>query len=181
MSIWKQMVQMDFFFIIIIILASPLQKYTGSTFYWERFRWKFSPDGPSEMEKLFCFASGGHSSPASCVLPALFLINISFSTSTPITVSPTPRRTRCPVCRSLFPKMERSSSRLRCPLMIVARLGWASASKETSPGRRGRTWGSSSNPLSMVELRTRWWNILRHIQMSNDKHSGQLRKDDWEM
>lgn len=39
------------------------------------------------MEKLFCFAFGGHSSPASWVLLALVLINISFSTSTPITVS----------------------------------------------------------------------------------------------
>lgn len=134
-------------------------------FHWEKFRWKFSPDGSSQMEKLFCFASGGHSGPASCALLAIFLTNISFSTSTPITVSRTPRRTRCPASRSLFLKTERSSSRLRCRLMIVARLGWASASKETSPGRRGRTWGSSSNPLSTEGLRTRWRNILWHTQI----------------
>lgn len=125
------------------------------------------------MEKLFCFTSGGHSSPVSYVLLPLFLINVSFSTSTPITVSPTPRRTKCPACRALFPRTERSSSRSRCLLMTAARRGWASASKETSPGRPGRTWGSSSNPLSTEALRTRWPNIVR---MSKGKSSGQQQK-----
>lgn len=128
------------------------------------------------MEKLFCFTSGGHSSPVSYVLLPLFLINVSFSTSTPITVSPTPRRTKCPACRALFPRTERSSSRSRCLLMTAARRGWASASKETSPGRPGRTWGSSSNPLSTEELRTRWPNIVRRTQMSKGKSSGQQQK-----
>lgn len=123
------------------------------------------------MEKLLCFTSGSHSSPLSCVPLPPFLINVSFSTSTPITVSPAPRRTRCPACRSLFPRTERSSSLSRCRLMTAAQRGWASASKETSPGRRGRTWGSSSNPLSTEVLRTRWPNIVRRTQMSKDKHS----------
>lgn len=160
MCIWKQMVQMDFFS---SSLPPPQRKIDWLHFFFhsERFRRKFSPDGSSQMEKLFCFTSGGHSSPVSYVLLPLFLINVSFSTSTPITVSPTPRRTKCPACRALFPRTERSSSRSRCLLMTAARRGWASASKETSPGRPGRTWASSSNPLSTEALRTRWPNIVR--------------------
>lgn len=167
MSIWKQMVQMDFF----CFLASLLSEIDWQQFFsWERFRWTFSPDGSCQMEKLFCFASGGHSGPASCVLALFPHQHLFLHLYPPITASPTRRKTSCPACRSLFLKPERSSSRLRCRSMTAARLVWASASKETSPGRRGRTWGSSSSPLSTEGLRTRWPNALSNSQMSKDEH-----------
>lgn len=150
------MVQMDFF----CFLASLLSEIDWQHFFFlpERDLGEHSRlMGPVKWKSFFILLLEAIQAQR-VVFLLFFLINISFSTSTPpppITVSPTRRKTSCPACRSLFLKPERSSSCLRCRLMTAARLVWASASKETSPGRRGRTWGSSSSPLSTEGLRTR--------------------------
>lgn len=149
-------------FVFFFLLFLPSIIDSGCNFFTQRFRWKASADGVSQMEKLFvsfletiqdqwvvlCLLL----SSSACLSPHLL----------PITVSPTPRRMRCPVCQPMFLRMERSSLCLRCHLMTAVRQGLALASKETSPGRQERTWGSSSNPLYMEGLHTRWQHILMH-------------------
>lgn len=150
----KQTVQMGFFLFRFFFPVSKID----SIFYSERlksFYWWFLSNG-----KAFCLVWRDYSYQMSCPLSPLFSIDVTFSTSASITFSPTPRRMRCPACQALSLRTGRNSSCLRCHSMTADRQGSASASKETSPGRRERIWGSSSNPSYMEGLHTRCWNIL---------------------
>lgn len=144
---------------------SPVSKI-DSIFYSERlksFYWWFLSNG-----KAFCLVWRDYSYQMSCPLSPLFSIDVTFSTSASVTFSPASRRMRCPACQALSLRTGRNSSCLRCHSMTADRRGSASASKETSPGRRERTWGSSSNPSYMEGLHTRCWNILSGKMDKND-------------